>query len=169
MADATSLEHIINNNFMSHFDRWNILCNSQHGFRKHQSCETQLMETIADIARHLSDGNQIDVVLFDFEKAFNKVSHSRPLYKLDCYGVRGKVSSWIKAFLSGIGTASRRGRCQVQSRRCIVWCSTGHSSRPPAFSDKYQRHAGKHRWPVRFISSRSGRSEGEECQSRYRR
>ena len=85
---------------MSHYDRWNILCDSQHGFRKRRSCETQVIETIDDVARHLSDGSQVDVILSDFEKAFDKVPHSRLLYKLDYYEVRGKVNNWIKAFLS---------------------------------------------------------------------
>lgn len=84
---------------MSHFERWNILCDSQHGFRKSRSCKTQLIETIDDIARHLSDNNQADVVL-DFEKAFDKVPHLRLLYKLDFYGVRGNINKWIKAFHS---------------------------------------------------------------------
>ena len=87
------LEHIVHSNIMSHYD-------SQHGLRKRHSCETQLIETIDDVASHLSDGNQVDVILLDFEKAFDKVPHSRLLYKLDYYGVRGKVNNWIKAFLS---------------------------------------------------------------------
>ena len=33
-------------------------------------------------------------------EAFDKVSHSRLLYKIDYYGVRGITHSWIKAFLS---------------------------------------------------------------------
>ena len=96
------LEQLVHSNIMSHYDRWNILCYSQHGFRKRRSCETQLIETIDDVARHLSDGNQVDVILLDFEKAFDKVTHSRLLYKLDYYGVRGKVNNWIKAFLYGV-------------------------------------------------------------------
>ena len=95
-----TLEHIVHSNIMSHFDRWNILCDNQYGFRKRPSCETQPIKTIDDIARLLSDGNQVDVILLDFEKVFDKLSHSRLLYKLDFYGVRGNVNSWIEAFLS---------------------------------------------------------------------
>ena len=90
------LEHIVYSNIMSQYDRWNILCDSQHGFRKRGSCETQLIETIDDIARHLSNGNQVDMILLDFEKAFDKVPHSRLLYKLDYNEVRGKVNNWIR-------------------------------------------------------------------------
>ena len=58
------LEHIVHSNIMSHYNKWNILGDSQHGFRKRCSYETQLIETINDIARHLSDGNQVDVIPF---------------------------------------------------------------------------------------------------------
>ena len=94
------LEHMVHSSIMTHFDRWNILSDSQHGFRKRRSCETQLIETIDDIARHLSDGSQVDVILLDFEKAFDKLPHSRLLNKLDFYGVRGNINRWIRAFLS---------------------------------------------------------------------
>ena len=85
---------------MAHFDRFNILKDNQHGFRKRRSCETQLIVTIQEIASKLSNGEQVDVILLDFAKAFDKVPHSRLMYKLDYYGVRGQTNTWIKAFLS---------------------------------------------------------------------
>ena len=36
---------------------------------------------------------QVDAVILDFSKAFDKVAHSRLLYKLDYYGIRGKLHS----------------------------------------------------------------------------
>ena len=45
-------------------------------------------------------GDQVDVILLNFAKAFNKVPHSRLLYKLAYYGVSGKTNPWIKTFLS---------------------------------------------------------------------
>ena len=94
------LEHIIHSNVMAHFDRFSILKDNQHGFRKRRSCETQLIVTIQEIASKLSKGQQVDVILLDFAKAFDKVPHSRLLYKLDYYGVRGQTNTWIKGFLS---------------------------------------------------------------------
>ena len=94
------LEHIVHSNVMAHFDRHNILKDNQYGFRKKRSCETQLIVTVQEIASRLSRGDQVDIILLDFEKAFDKVSHSRLLYKMDYYGVRGIAHSWIKAFLS---------------------------------------------------------------------
>ena len=42
----------------------------------------------------------MDVILFDFSKAFDKVPHQRLLHKLDFYGVRGNTWNWVKDFLS---------------------------------------------------------------------
>ena len=44
-----------------------------------RSCETQLLETINYIAMAFK---QTDLLLLDFSKAFDKVSHQQLLYKL---------------------------------------------------------------------------------------
>jgi hypothetical protein len=56
---------------MGHFDRNTILTNAQHGFRKTRACESQLIVTIHDIASKL----EVDIILLDFAKAFDKVPH----------------------------------------------------------------------------------------------
>ena len=42
----------------------------------------------------------LDVIYLDFSKAFDKVDHKLLLRKLSKMGIRGKVLSWITAFLS---------------------------------------------------------------------
>ena len=93
------LEHIIHSQVMDHFDHHSILSNSQHGFRSRRSCETQLAITIDTIARTLDEGGQVDIVLLDFAKAFDKVPHQRLLHKLQFYGVRNNTLRWIEDFL----------------------------------------------------------------------
>lgn len=95
------MEHIVHSNVMEHFDKHKILCDEQHGFRKKRSCESQLITTIQGIASKLCSGrDQVDVILLDFSKAFDKVPHQRLLHKLDYYGVRGENLQWVKSFLS---------------------------------------------------------------------
>ena len=84
---------------MAHFDQQNILHDAQHGFRK-RSCESQLILTVQDLAKGLDDNGQIDAVLLDFSKAFDKVPHHRLHHKLEHYGIRGQVLTWIDSFLS---------------------------------------------------------------------
>ena len=92
-------EHILFSNIMKHFDEHNIITDYQHGFRKSRSCESQLLLTVQDIAKGLDEGKQIDAILLDFSKAFDKVPHARLLTKLDYYGVRGNTLGWIRDFL----------------------------------------------------------------------
>ena len=88
-------------NIMEHFDKSNILCDEQHGFRKKRSCESQLVTTIQGIASKLRTGrDQVDVILLDFAKAFDKVPHQRLLHKLNFYGVRNENLHWVESFLT---------------------------------------------------------------------
>ena len=94
------LEHIIHSQVMRHLDHHGILSDQQHGFRKRRSCESQLVLTIQDLARGLEEGEQIDAVLLDFSKAFDKVPHKRLSTKLLHYGITGQLLKWIESFLS---------------------------------------------------------------------
>jgi len=94
-----TLEHIISSSIYGHLNRHKILCNEQHGFRQHRSCETQLVATINDLAVALNKGTQVDVILLDLAKAFDTVPHNRLVHKLSTYGINGHLLQWIKSFL----------------------------------------------------------------------
>ena len=53
-----------------------------------------------DITQALSNGNGVDIIYLDFQKAFDKVPHKRLLKKLHDYGIRGQVYEWVKEFLN---------------------------------------------------------------------
>ncbi len=61
---------------------------------------SQLITTIHDLAKGLNDKDQVDAVLLDFSKAFDKVPHHRLSLKLDHYGIRGNTLRWIESFLA---------------------------------------------------------------------
>ena len=84
------LEKVIHSHITAHLSTHNILCDQQHGFRKHRSCESQLIQTVNDFSKALDKGKQIDAITLDFSKAFDKVPHHRLLQKLhhDHYGIR---------------------------------------------------------------------------------
>ena len=64
------------------------------------SCETQLVEFIHDLAGNCHAGEQTDVLVMDFSKAFDKVGHERLLRKITSYGITGLTHQWIRGFLS---------------------------------------------------------------------
>ena len=94
------LEHIITSHIMTHFESNGILSEEQHGFRRGRSCETQLLGYVDEVTEELERGHQVDTIVLDFAKAFDKVSHSLLIHKLQRYGVSGHVKSWIESFLS---------------------------------------------------------------------
>ena len=76
---------------MNHLDNHHILSDKQHGFRKRQSCETQLIITIEELACVLDDQKQVDLIILDFSEVFDSVAHERLMPKLHHYGIQGDV------------------------------------------------------------------------------
>ncbi len=85
------LEHILVKHIMNHLEYHNILTDCQHGFRSRHLCEIQLLMFIHELARDIQDGAQMDIVLMDFAKDFDKVPHKRLLIELSHYGIRGPL------------------------------------------------------------------------------
>ena len=65
----------------------NKLSKTQHSFRKHHSCQTQLLETIHHWAQSLDRRKSVHVAYLDFSKAFDSVPHHCLLLKLGSEGV----------------------------------------------------------------------------------
>ncbi len=76
------LERIFSN-IMDHYNHHNILTDAHHGFRPGRSCETQLILTAQDLTKSIDDLKQVDAIVLDFSKAFDRVPHQRLLQKLD--------------------------------------------------------------------------------------
>ena len=74
----------------------------QHGFRSGRSCLSQQLEHHNKILEELEKSNVIylDVIYYDFAKAFDKVDHGILLKKLKKLGINCKIGLWIHNFLS---------------------------------------------------------------------
>jgi len=68
---------------VNHLENHDILVDCQHGLQGQELCETQLISLTQEITNHLHYGIQIDLIILDFSKAFDKVPHKKLLFKLD--------------------------------------------------------------------------------------
>lgn len=95
-----TLEHIIFKHISQFLESNCIVDARQHGFRRGRSTVTQLLETVHDFAATLDKRGQVDVIFLDFEKAFDRVSHSKLLSKLTAILKNETLVAWIKSYLS---------------------------------------------------------------------
>ena len=65
---------------MSHPEKNNILRPEQHGFRRGRSCRARLLGYTGKATIEMEKGNQ-DIIVLDFSKAFDKVSHTLLIHK----------------------------------------------------------------------------------------
>jgi hypothetical protein len=54
-----------------------------------------------DWTRALDLGKQVYIIYTDFEKAFDKVPHTRLISKLQSYGINEELMNWVESFLRG--------------------------------------------------------------------
>ena len=95
-----------------------IVSENQFGFVKGRSVEDSLLLTYEFIVRTVDEGKQCDLILFDFSKAFDKVSHPLLLKKLHSVGITGLLYNWISNFLSDRFMTTRI--CGVTGDPCEV-------------------------------------------------
>ena len=85
------MEKLIKNQIMTHLTRANLLSKKQHGFMSKRSTVTQLLSYLDKCAESISKGRVVDVIYFDFAKAFDTVPHRRLLKKLKALNQRQRA------------------------------------------------------------------------------
>ena len=84
---------------LGHLELHDILTNKQHGFRLGHSCESQLLITTHDLLASADEGDCVHMAILGFSTAFDMVPNCRLMSKLDFYGIRGNIHTWISTFL----------------------------------------------------------------------
>ena len=97
------LERIITVVLNNHLNTFALLNPYQHGFVKHRSCVTQLVNIIQSWSSTLDRRRppRVDAVFLDMSKAFDTMPHHILLEKLaTSFNVRGKLWCWVRSFLT---------------------------------------------------------------------
>ena len=94
------LESILRDHIIKHMKKHKLFSSKQFGFISGRSTTLQLLRVLDEWTSILDRGSAVDVIYFDFMKAFDKVPHERLIMKLRSYGVDGALLQWIRAFLT---------------------------------------------------------------------
>lgn len=86
---------------ISFVNKYEILHNNQHGFRKGYSTTTALTEYYQKITDAIERGESPSGIFCDLSRAFDCVHHEKLLSKLSRYGIRGVPNKWVNSYLSG--------------------------------------------------------------------
>ena len=71
---------------MAHLNKRNLVRESHHGFMEGKSCLTNLLSFLETATSYDDQVFPVDILYFDFSKAFDKVSHQRVITKLKAHG-----------------------------------------------------------------------------------
>ena len=93
-------EMVVQKNLVHHFEEANAFNDSHHGFRRGRSCLSQLLAHHNEVLQNLENSSNADVIYLDFAKAFDKTDFNVLLLKLENIGVKGKLHSLIKSFIT---------------------------------------------------------------------
>ena len=80
-------------------DKYNLLTDSQYGFRPKRSTSTALLELVEEIVKANDNRKYTIGVFIDLRKAFDTIDHVLLLRKLEKMGIRGTANHWLYSYL----------------------------------------------------------------------
>jgi len=75
------METVVKNSILAHLNRHRLIKKTQHGFIKNKCCLTNLLEFLEKVSGYIDNGQPVDIIFLDFQKAFDKVPHRRLILK----------------------------------------------------------------------------------------
>ena len=103
------LERLVANPLETFITKYNILHNSQYGFRSNFSTQMALIDFVDKITSSIDKSNHTIGLVFNLSKTFGTIDHVILLSKLERYGIRGRPWTGSKAN-SLIGNSSFNGK-----------------------------------------------------------
>lgn len=97
---AKIFEKCLNYRLRSFLEKNKILSKNQYGFQKNLSTEDPLQLLTDTIITNFERSEKVIAIFLDLQKAFDTVSHSQLLDKLNKVGIRGNVHNLLKQYLS---------------------------------------------------------------------
>ena len=92
-------EKLVHKRMIYFVNKNNILKNNQFGFQKGKCTSDAILEFLNNANDSLNNKNYLISIFLDFSKAFDTISHEILLQKLDRYGFRGTINTWLRSYL----------------------------------------------------------------------
>jgi len=127
------LEILIKETFLDHLLASNLLNSSQFGFLPNKSTLSQLILSINDWVLAADQNSVTTVAYLDYAKAFDTVSHTKLLYKLQSYGLSGSLFNWLSSFISDRSFTVRVGNSESDIFRVLSGVPQGSILGPLLF------------------------------------
>lgn len=83
----------------SFIEKHKLLADSQYGFRTGRSTSQALLDLVEHITERTDKNNYPVGVFLDFSKAFDTINHRLLMKKMERYGFRGLVSTWVQSYI----------------------------------------------------------------------
>lgn len=97
---AKIVEKLVKRRLQSFFNRHNLLCTEQYGFRESRGTDDAVFAFLENLYLGINDGEVAAAVFCDLSKAFDCVNHGILLWKLEKYGIRGTSLDWFRSYLT---------------------------------------------------------------------
>ena len=93
-----TMERIICDTLIDYLEYHQLILLTQHGFRHRRSCLTNLLKFFGEVYQEYDECKAVDLIYFDFQKAFDKVPLERFLLKVlmsqSCDNNFNKLAEW---------------------------------------------------------------------------
>ena len=100
LTTSKILEKIIYRRVYDFMQCTSQITNDQFGFRMNHSCVDAITNLCGEIIKNREQGLHTIGIFLDLSKAFDTLSHTILLNKLERYGIRGVSLDWFRSYLS---------------------------------------------------------------------
>jgi hypothetical protein len=109
-AISKIIEKLINVRLVRYLNKFNLLSDTQFGFRQGKSTEDAVLHLTSLVTKEVDSGNRCLAVFLDLKKAFDTVSFQTLVNKLESIGIRGRPLDLFSDYLNNRSQRVRVGK-----------------------------------------------------------
>ena len=94
------IERHVHDHLYAFLSRFNLITDSQSGFRPIHSCQTCVTKIVNNWQSFINQGDIVGCISLDLRRAFDLLNHDILLKKLQLYGLDDRAVKWFKSYLT---------------------------------------------------------------------